>query len=966
MSTHFVFLHAQTKGAKGLDQTSPGHFKPPLDWSGAPNIYESLLVPDVRDAALENRTADNKVLELGSCRIIQSAACSWVWLGSCNYADKNLVESTQGRVSRAISALTTAAYHLDKVHPNGTIHVLDSLPSLISDHPDHNHDWRTRIRELDNSLRIRFTVEQTYDGFKADDTSSSPFYLHNEDVFQRAARRIAQTYDNFDISSASLRLQDDPPINDFEKLQYIESRPGPSDEWRHIEDATFVEGNRLNPDFIWRMGLDADFRKNVFGGWTFPLQDFIADTTKRRVITTEDLVRYKEGGTPFLFREDDYDPVSRCIDEAIVETTKLVTTSRAIMYGPSCPPDLNISPANIIEQGPRYRYIGDLSKTGVNDCTDDIGVNYMSIFDITRGMQRNTYIFGADIKDCFWAWGLAPASRRLFGINLPGMDTKACYLFTPQGYKSSPGVNDMAIKSMNKAIQAHYPGVDIYDFVDGLRGYNSSNPTCFESALEAMEIFRLFYLGVGVPLHKFQAKKLDKFIYPTKGVNWIGFNINTKDMGTALDEENRRTYMNTLMSALTSFRSGAKTITAKDLSSLIGQCIHASEIVTAGTLYLGSLYKALNESGAPEAWGRRDKRANPTININDVMYLDIRWWYDVLASRPTKPIHEIDGETFVTCKQMFKDEKLMDHLHNSHEVHLTRTDAPGWGWGVTVDGFPYAGEFPPAWQSKIHRYDKLAADEDKSSNFRELVTLLCWLQQYGHVLSRRIFLHYTDNICTKHYLNRGVGQNSELSRVAREIKRLMTLHQVEIVAEHIKGVLNVIADYLSRSKIILEHMDTHPEKQLQPTFFNRISWPSTRKPDHDAMASPINTLCPSWTDARQDIFTLEPAKWTCKTTWWHPPSHLVVATCKEALLPHLKLAPSVRPWFYLCIAKNHLSYNTVSRVTSHMFRIARFKKAVRRHKDTNFVSPLRDKDEKGLWHNTNSFFDLLVFASRLS
>lgn len=307
--------------------------------------------------------------------------------------------------------------------------------------------------------------------------------------------------------------------------------------------------------------------------------------------------------------------------------------------------------------------------------TGFFGVNYMSIFDLTRGISPGTWLFGADVRDCFWTWALSPMSRRLFGINIPGLPmSKACYLFTPQGYKGSPGVNDSTIKEINRALNSFFPQISIFDFVDDLRGYDAHNPTDFHSALQSMELFRLFYLNLGVPLHPFQPKKPEKFIYPTTSCDWIGFHVDTIEMEVSLDESNRITYMKTLRSALDKFRSGNKTVTAKELSALIGQCIHATEVVNAGTLYLGSLYKGLNESGAPAEWGKRNKKANPSITITDAMYLDIKWWYDVLADRPRKPIQNIGGETFITCKRMFEDGNLLKHLKKSDAVHRSDTD----------------------------------------------------------------------------------------------------------------------------------------------------------------------------------------------------------------------------------------------------------------------------------------------------
>lgn len=370
-SATFHILHAAAKGAKGLDQTIPGDAAPKCDWTGAPNFWSTTGSEDIRQSAQDHRNRDDNGIPLGGFEFSYENG-SICWLGSTAYADANLMESEVGRIERALSSLESAVRYLDERFPGGRICVMDALPPAISKSNDANGRWRNLLRELDENLSISLDVEHSFEGWKAEQHDlDSHLNLHNETIFRNAARLMHTAIPSHDIASTWWRPWDDPPVTEAEKYDYIASRDGPSDEWRKTEDETFVFGNKLDASFAWRAGISKEFREKMFGGWTFDLADFVNQTQKRRAITTNDLLRFKNGDIPYLFREEDYPPVDLHIDAAIVETTKLVKTGRAVMYS-EIPPDLNISPANIIEQGEKFRYIGDLSITGINDATPDI------------------------------------------------------------------------------------------------------------------------------------------------------------------------------------------------------------------------------------------------------------------------------------------------------------------------------------------------------------------------------------------------------------------------------------------------------------------------------------------------------------------------------------------------------------------------------------------------------------------
>ena len=68
---------------------------------------------------------------------------------------------------------------------------------------------------------------------------------------------------------------------------------------------------------------------------------------------------------------------------------------------------------------------------------------------------------------------------------------------------------------------------------------------------------------------------------------------------------------------------------------------------------------------------------------------------------------------------------------------------------------------------------------------------------------------------------------------------------------------------------------------------------------------------------------------------------------------------------YICLSKHCLSFNSVTRTTSHMYKIARIHKNVGHNNSKTKISPTREKDQEGKWKEVNLYYDLIVYASRI-
>lgn len=125
-----------------------------------------------------------------------------------------------------------------------------------------------------------------------------------------------------------------------QKLSFLNSRPGPSDEWRLLEDIEAVKGNTLNPAALWEAGVAPEFIHAWLGGIEIP------------------------GLKPSLlpFSVPDYPKFQLYAEEAAREVDRLRARHKIMRYDPRLhppPEDLDIAPGNLIIRKDRNRHVTD-------------------------------------------------------------------------------------------------------------------------------------------------------------------------------------------------------------------------------------------------------------------------------------------------------------------------------------------------------------------------------------------------------------------------------------------------------------------------------------------------------------------------------------------------------------------------------------------------------------------------------
>jgi hypothetical protein len=270
------------------------------------------------------------------------------------------------------------------------------------------------------------------------------------------------------------------------------------------------------------------------------------------------------------------------------------------------------------------------------------------------------------------------------------------------------------------------------------------------------------------------------------------------------------------------------TVSARFLARILGQCVSMTRAILPGKLLLRNAYRVLSRRSS---WSDHLTLDSHTIN-------DLQCWLGSLDNWNGAPIQK----PHIDCQLV--------------------TDASGRGWGGHLNGLEASG----LWDTSIvHR----------SSNYRELLTVLLSLHSFRKHIPNLSVQVLTDNITTVAYLNHLGGPYRDLSEIATAIWVLCSELNVRLTARHISGVRNVLADGLSR-------IESPHDWELHPRLFRYIDqlWGPH---SIDRFASITNAKLPHYNSLRHD--PLSSGIDALAQTDWHQHNNYVNAPIR--LLPQI-------------------------------------------------------------------------------
>ncbi len=434
----------------------------------------------------------------------------------------------------------------------------------------------------------------------------------------------------------------------------------------------------------------------------------------------------------------------------------------------------------------RWRLIVNLSAPEGHSTNDGIdselsSVAYTSVDDVIRRVLEvgsGALIAKADVKAAYRNVPVHPRDRWLLGMKWEGVTYVDGTL--PFGLRSAPllftAVGD-AIEWIATRKGASWLRHYIDDFVAvGSKGTNE--------CAEAMTAFKETCQWLGMPLDESKEEG------PSEVLTFLGLVIDTVKMEVRLPQEK----LSELRGLLRKWR-GMKSCRRRDLESLVGSLNHACRAIRPGRAFKRRLQDLMTTV----------KRDGRRVRLNVEARADIEWWHQV----------GLDWNGTALMRAVVPDEVPSEIMFS---------DASGsWGCGATWQGRWFQIKWSDATQASKW-----------SIMPKELLPIVVAAVIWGKLWNGSV-LAMCDNMAVVASIASGACKEKKAMHLLRCLAFVEAKVPVRVVAKHIKGTENIVADALSRDRIdvarssmqgvMREEADVLPEGLLEMLTSESPSWP---------------------------------------------------------------------------------------------------------------------------------------------
>ena len=469
--------------------------------------------------------------------------------------------------------------------------------------------------------------------------------------------------------------------------------------------------------------------------------------------------------------------------------------------------------------------------------------------DVKAALTKGCYMASVDLTDCFWGLPVAEKDQRFLSFRWRGQNYS--FRVLPFGLAPSPYYITKLYRHLVADLQSKGHRVIIY--IDDILILGDSASECERSV--AVLLDALENLGARVNYGKSCLK-------PTQELEYLGFLLDSREMRITAPPRKITNLHKSMKAAL---RRPA--LSARDAASLLGKLQSMADALLPVRVHTSGVHafklQALRQGGS-RPWDR-------TMPLPDAARQDLLWWVKNLRALNGRPILP---PTYTTDYQV-------------------ATDASDYGWGawITINGKT------TSWGGLFSREDQALHINDK-----ELLAIYYFLKSCPYPLDNKTVDFGVDNTCALAYIRRLGGRLRHLAKISDMIHdEVIQPRNISIVAHHIPGHLNVLADWESRRQKLI-----HPGNfQLHPELFREL--------DHlwgphsiDGFATYQDRQLPrfggwdpqpeaTWTDSLRH-------PWRRENLWAHPPFALlgrVLQKVEQEGATITLLAPlwSAQPWF---------------------------------------------------------------------
>ena len=464
-------------------------------------------------------------------------------------------------------------------------------------------------------------------------------------------------------------------------------------------------------------------------------------------------------------------------DQALMES--LIEADRALAVGhmeyvPECEVErvLNenvVHPWLMVWQG-KWRLCQDYSG-GTNLGARSGPFGLPSAWDARHALKPGSYMSKYDLRDFFWSIPMHPESRRRLVMRHPGTGRLMWCRSLPFGYLDSPRQSCRVSEALAGEMRRRAAGraIHFFCYVDDYLVIGDTKDLTHEGDQIFEEVMRDFGMQWA------PAKQRG----PVQCLEFLGLLLCNVEghRCIALSEKRQRKLMEMIEKWLARRPRHDELLAAdpKELASLLGHLVFASQVVPGGRTYMQNMLSVFG--GLEVDWRHGQVRARhgewQRVEVTREFWLDLEWWRDHLENRNC-----ISLEEAVRCEAM-----------------ITGTDASDWGVGTVV------------WIDGHKEECNLAftrAEKRRPINFRELLGIVRIVELYGHRLKGCRVMIETDNMAAKGAAEKLASVAASMQEMLRRLYEAAEKYSIAIVPVHTPGAKLFRPDQTSRGDPIEE------------------------------------------------------------------------------------------------------------------------------------------------------------------
>ncbi len=420
-----------------------------------------------------------------------------------------------------------------------------------------------------------------------------------------------------------------------------------------------------------------------------------------------------------------------------------------------------ISPIGIAEgkYSAKQRLIVDMSAPhdnaihpSLNELIDkeEFSLKYVTIDHAIKRIKqlgKGSNMSKLDVRDAFKQ---VPLQKRLWPFHGIKWNNRV-YFYTRLvfGSRSSPKIFDCLSRAICWILQNNYDIKHVLHLLDDFLAVSSPE----ENARQTMDVMLAVFDRLGVPLSP------SKTIGPVTVIEYLGIILDSINMEARLPTQKLERITNILQTFSTK-----KSCTKRELLSLLGHLHFACRVIYPGRAFVSYLI-TLSASV---------KKMHHYVAITAACRSDMAMWL--------KFLRQWNGIS------MF----MNDELTMAEDIQFF-TDATPKAYAGYYCGKWFQGEFPS---------DFVSADSVASMALYELFPIVMAAVLWGdHWVQRRIVVN-CDNAATVDIINKGRSKVLIIQKFVRRLIWCAAKGQFMMIAKHIPGKSNVIADALSRYNML--------------------------------------------------------------------------------------------------------------------------------------------------------------------